>query len=298
MHGRLDSLLLSLFAVMLMLPATLWPSSLAAQQCELVELRPGYPGYQGFITGVLGIGDHVCLEDLEEQNPGFSKDREDQENAEAASTIGLRGDPEVWTWENWLEIEAERGLTPHCYTCASGARGRVDPVGTGIGYDDPRLILGMGYLGTDNIHRAWERENGFSTWAFRRITDFELMIIVRTFNGPLNVEEVIENAKEFLTRFYDSSGGMQRVNTQSAWDRMVERGGYFNVPGSAATNDQIAIMFMGVLGLEQFMGYQNADYLRTKLTSAMDDWLRERSTGKYQGSFATYLQDIDAEDWY
>lgn len=271
----------------------------AVTGCTLVELHPGYPGYQGYVTGVEGIGDHACLEDLEARNANFSKTREDKANLDAARAIGLSGGPDLWTWENWMQIEAERGMTPTCYTCAGFAGIRAEPTGTGIGYDDPRLILGMGSLGTVTIHRAWERENGLSTWASRRTTDFELMIIVRTFNGPLNAEEVIEIAMDSLGGLYGTTNGTaSRVDTQGAWDRMVERGGYFDVPGSAAIDDQLAIMFLSVLGLEQCMGFQNADYLRTKLTSAMDDWLLELSTGDYRGSFAEYLQDLDAEDWY
>lgn len=90
-------------------------SDVPGAPCTLVELAPGYPGYRGFVTGLFGPGEATCLEELQRRNPWFDRGQQDAENLAAAARLGLAGDPSHWVWENWLAIEAKRGLPLTCY---------------------------------------------------------------------------------------------------------------------------------------------------------------------------------------
>ena len=68
------------------------------------------PDYRGDVTGLDGIGDHAFLEDILASNPGFDPPLEDPLNTEAARRLELAGAIIEWTWENWLGVEAERGV--------------------------------------------------------------------------------------------------------------------------------------------------------------------------------------------
>lgn len=87
-------------------------SALGNSGCELVELYPGYPGYIGYVMSVDGVGDHACLEDLEDEDRSFDRKAEDDANLKAARSLSINGGSELWTWENWMAIEAERGMVP------------------------------------------------------------------------------------------------------------------------------------------------------------------------------------------
>ncbi len=113
-------------------------------QCEAVEVYPGYPGYRGYITGLDGVGDIACLDDLEALDSNFDRAAEDTANLAAAARLKLTGSPETWTWENWMAIEAERRLVPTtCYACAiTAASNRPPPTRAPVQSNDPRLLLG------------------------------------------------------------------------------------------------------------------------------------------------------------
>lgn len=273
------------------------PDAEAMQRCELVELRPGYPGYRGFITGVDGIGDHECLEDLEAEDPFFSKSTEDLQNLDAARTLGLRGGPEVWTWENWLMIEAERGLPPTCYYCAfSGAEQRAEPRGTDVQRDDVRLLLGE--IGGYTIFENWKRNNPAApSYTAYQLSDYELRAIATVFYGDLNAEEILEVSEEILNNFFLSEQA-HRLDTRQMWDLMIERGGYFDVPGGVTQDDEFFILAIGLSAMERFIGEQNVTHLAGKLLSAEDDWRDDLADGEFDGSFTEYLRAIDAQDWY
>ncbi len=159
-----------LVVVMLLALTAPWTNAVAlaaAAQCELVELYPGYPGYQGFVTGVDGVGDYACLEDLESADATFSKSRQDRLNREAAEELDITGSMDVWTWENWLAIEAERGLTPTCYYCAfAAAEARPEPRDVPRDPSDPRLLAGR--FGETTINqRYFEERDMISRFAYQ-----------------------------------------------------------------------------------------------------------------------------------
>lgn len=110
--------------------------------CTLVELRPGYPGYRGFVTGLYGAGEAACLEELATLYPWFDPATEDAANAAAAASLGLTGDPSVWVWEHWLAIEAARGLLPACYLAAYQQMPAGGFASLPAADDDPRLLVG------------------------------------------------------------------------------------------------------------------------------------------------------------
>ena len=114
---------------------------LTSAQCSEVEVFPGYPGFRGYVTGVDGFGDVACLAELEASDSGFDRDDVNRLNQAAASRLGIAGQPTDWTWENWMAIEAERGLAQTCYSCAieDGAV-RGEPSQSIIPPNDPRLL--------------------------------------------------------------------------------------------------------------------------------------------------------------
>jgi hypothetical protein len=122
-------------------------SSQSSSGCTLVELYPGYPGYRGVVTGMLpnwgGLGDWACLQTLESQNPAFDIEAVDAANIAAARRLGIEGQPEDWVWENWMQIEAVRGLPTQCYSCVLMSTGIV-PLNTSVQPDpnDPRIQAG------------------------------------------------------------------------------------------------------------------------------------------------------------
>src|SRR6478735_244309 len=63
-------------------------------QCNLVELYPGYPDYEGYVTGVAGPGQGECLSDLERNNPNFDKSEVNRTNKRAAKSLGIDGLPD------------------------------------------------------------------------------------------------------------------------------------------------------------------------------------------------------------
>ena len=200
-----------------------------AAQCEPVELHPGYPGYRGYVTGLDGVGDHACVEQLLAADPGFHRATQDSLNLGSAARLGLAGLPDEWTWENWLSIEAERGLPPTCYACAiAAAATRPEPVGTPLAPDDPRLLIG-GY-GTDWAFGAvLARRFGASSPAFgavRQLVPFDhtARAIIGMANPHLHV-----NARQMLAAYEDLTETLTtpgvRLDTAFLLDTLLAQGG-------------------------------------------------------------------------
>ena len=90
-------------------------SDVPGAPCTLVELAPGYPGYRGFVSGLFGPVQPPVLKNYNAVILGSIEAQQDAENLAAAARLGLAGDPSQWVWENWLAIEAKRGLPLTCY---------------------------------------------------------------------------------------------------------------------------------------------------------------------------------------
>ena len=224
-----------------------------ANGCELVELYPRYPGYQGYVTGLDGVGDHACLDDLEAQNAVFSRRDEDAANLAAGRRLGLEGPVTTWTWENWLAVEAERGMTPTCYYCAlANANQRPEPVGTPVQYDDPRLLLGR--IGEWNVLNRYTAERGLNYRNVPGVTDYQL----RAISGLANPGRHLSATQLLAT--YDSTldflfgpGGF--LNPDPLLPTLYDQGGYFPLPANASPADQEFALMLGVYGLEAGLAF-------------------------------------------
>jgi len=270
--------------------------SIGAQGCELVELQPGYPGYRGFVTGVGGVGDHECIEDLEDEDADFSKRREDRKNRQAAEDLGIDGGPDVWTWENWLAIEAEHRLPPTCYACAfAEADARPEPRRTGVDRDDPRLQCGV--FGEATYAAACLRVNdyqmigGLADW-----DDYELRAAVWLANrkSHLNAEELMEGYDWLLEEMLKPYGESMAPDPRAMWDRLVEQGSYFAIPDDLWVEDQVFLFYLGLFSLNRFLGQANTETLYLMTEQAEYDWYLE---GANSMTFSEYLQDIGADEW-
>lgn len=275
-------------------PSTNVGALATAAQCTLVELYPGYPGYQGFVTGVDGMGDHVCLEDLESQNPSFSKSREDRLNRAAAETLGIKGPMNVWTWENWMAIEAERDLIPTCYSCAFVAGdARLEPQGVSPDSDDPRLLAGR-LLGT-TIADRYATENGIF-YRGTPLEDYQLRAwayLVFTDDHP-NADDLLKHYETLLDAWHSAigDGGLSLYDSIDDMCRtLIEQGGYFPVPSTAHPDDQLFAMYIGLYSFAQLW---TPDYSNV-VAGIFDEYVR---AWQYQYSdemnFGEYLRSVNA----
>lgn len=281
---------LSGMVILVLLPIMLSvsPQRVVAESCNLVELRPGYPGYLGYVTGVDGIGDHACEEELEREDPSFSKRDEDRENRRAAQRLGIRGSEELWTWENWLAIESERGLTSTCYWCAfANAEQRGVPPYTDIEYSDPRLQCGT--FGDNSVLEAYAMRNGIGYFG-DTLHDYAIRAVAVLTSGEahLNAKELIDAYADILDNYHTAGGSVP--NFAYYWDVIVWRGGYFELPAGATVDDQI---FLVLLAIEPFKGYFPGPFwnaISIQVTTAAEEWRMELARGSNM-SFREYLAE-------
>ena len=225
-----------------------------AKKCTLVELRPGYPGYpgyQGFVTGAQGIGDHECLEDLEEDFPRLSQRTQDRENQQAARSLGIGGSANLWTWENWLAIEGARGLVSTCYVCALFYDGnRTQPQNTDVERDDPRLVSGT--FGDTWLMTYARDQAGAPSW-LPPVDDYAFRALVTLIYGEpyLNAEQLMEAYELYGEQWITESmkPGGSSIDTDWLWHRMLDRGGYFAMPKAASIDDQVFAVTLGFYGI-------------------------------------------------
>jgi probable HAF family extracellular repeat protein len=181
-------------------------------------------------------------------NPSFDKDAEDAANAAAARAIGLHGTPIDWTWENWMAIEAERGLLPTCYSCLILENG-PGPDRQTAAWDaaDPRLR--MGGVGTSEAIANAAVEAGLGTTAaaiFRDQfgDDYGLRAYVSLIlPGHQTASEMLAVYPELLATAAEGRGGGLRGG-QYVWDLTRDQGGYAPTPPTAYIDDQLFMVGM------------------------------------------------------
>jgi hypothetical protein len=255
--------------------------------CTLVELYPGYPGYRGNVTGVMaqwnGLGDYECLEVLERQAPTFDRAREDRANQQAADTLGINGSKELWTWENWLQIEAERGMMPSCYTCLM-LDSAVAPRRTDVQQDpsDPRLLTG--FLGTTIAIPQIANSIGVgsvSAYENRLILnffvndDYVLRSLAYVSGGSRqNAEELYKSMQELVRFAISPYNGMFDLPSAKDLIRYAiwQVGGYTHVPDNAAAADQAAMMVYGLGMLSTVLSPEAASGYLRELYGAIESW--------------------------
>ncbi len=262
--------------------------------CELVELYPGYPGYHGFVTGLDGIGDHACLQNLEAAYPTFDRAREDAVNVAAARRLGLNGQPQDWTWENWMAVEAERGLSPTCYSCAIAvAPNRPEPSGTSVRPDDPRLRIGDMWGNTAMFILASEHNFPPSVVNTTLPYDRNLRAII----GMLNPGRYL-NAADMATAY--SLAGDQLaaqglfINSNVVLNNLIAQGGYAPTPGTAQPDDQVFMIMVGAEAAIRFLAPMLQEAYLQMFTGYAMQWRADLLDG-HAPSFAEWLQQHAVE---
>lgn len=268
----------------------------SSADCTVVQLYPGYPGYRGNITGVMahwgGQGDYECLELLEEADPGFSKSREDRRNERAANDLGIGGSMEVWTWENWMLIESERGMTPSCYTCLmfDSEEAPLNPefhsdsgdirVMTGLpGHTvaiDSILVDLYGHSSVANVHSYFKQD------------DYVLRALAYMQDWTMNATELYGEMTAWIEIAGGGSTGYAPIDYEAVLQTAVwDLGGYVRVSADTAVLDQEVLMWFSILAstipLMDDMELVVIDAFSSSLTGWNDEGNR--------GTLRSYMQD-------
>ncbi|CAN5259734.1 hypothetical protein BH24CHL2_BH24CHL2_6340 [soil metagenome] len=257
--------------------------------CTIVELYPGYPGYRGNITGVMphygGLGDYECMHILEQDFPQFDRAQEDRANQQAADALGINGPMNLWTWENWMLIEAERGLLPSCYTClmfdtmSTPHRMNVYP-----DPDDYRILTG--FIGqTTGIH-AITNSLGASSPGEVRLTseyyagdDYVLRATAYVMGGPTqNAQELYEEMQRWVQHLFLPSDGISNILPSEILRIAIwEQGGYSWVPDNATVDDQVTMMLYAFAVAGTLFGPFVLDSVWFDFDESITSWFAEGS---------------------
>jgi hypothetical protein len=249
--------------------------------CTTVELNPGYPGYRGFVAGLAGSGEVACLEQLQRDFPWFDREHEDQENAAAAVHLGLAGGPKEWVWENWLAIEAERGLPLTCYICAreqfvAGAPFQAAPVDP----NDIRLLVGS--FGSSELLYRLTARNSLEMLQVDNIaaTDYQLRAVAWTaYPGRhINALDLQATFDAIVTAIADD-----RVVDWPPFGIAVTQGGYAPTPSNAAYKDQLFLVGTAMEAQAQIASEGQGNALRVSFNALVREWTAESVGGVTQG---------------
>ena len=262
-------------------------SDVPGAPCTLVELAPGYPGYRGFVTGLFGPGEAACLEELQRHDPWFDRAQQDAENLTAAARLGLAGDPSQWVWENWLEIEAERGLPLTCYIdayrrMAAGepyVRAAVDQfdIRLQVGSIDSNDLLGRTAVGLDVPNYVLQQN--FQTDYYLRATAW-----LTTGLAHANAPEILAAIDLLIESMHTQGGGIPIIH-----ERITTQGGYAPVPRDACPDDQIFIATMTLPPYEfPYPGELHSAMVDT-LHALGNEWRGELAQGSDE-SFRRFLK--------
>lgn len=266
-----------------------------SSSCELVELYPGYPGYRGYITGLDGIGDHECLNDLEAMDPSFSRQSEDSQNTRAARALDISGSMNVWTWENWMAIEAERGMQPACYACLLFDGPGPEPNGASVDVADPRILIGtsMSYLTGDTTALSrLSQKHGVQLQGFASDQHFRALVGLLYAGRHLNAAQMLEAYDEVVEMLYarNSSGNFQYLDVNALSQLLLDQGGYAPTPEDAYPEDQLFLFFCGIFSLQPYYDPYSFDLVMSRLDRLVAEWELERSSSGPTLSFAEFLR--------
>jgi len=267
-----------------------------APGCELVELYPGYPGYRGYVTGLDGLGDYACLEELERMNYGFNRQAVDAANLTAAQRVGLAGQPVEWTWENWMAIEAELGYPPTCYACAILAAPQRTPTsGVTAIPGDPRLLIGdmWGSAAVSTL----SAERGIPAWRVTSVvpTDRVLRALVGMAHPGrhLTAAQIAEGSGAVLDGLVTPGNFL---DVARLWDNLIDQGGYAPTPHRAHPDDQVLMIMLGAEALAGFSVPFVSTGLYNQLQRSGTEWNAAALSGPTV-SFAEWIRQSGARDW-
>jgi hypothetical protein len=225
--------------------------------CTMVELRPGYPGYRGNVTGVMGhaggSADYDCLEKLVEIDPKFDKVREDRANQAAATALGITGSPDLWVWENWMQIEAQRGWLPSCYACLM-VDDASTPFNSGVqaAHNDYRNIVG--FMGQTSAISTTAINLGFDSMTVGRTVDLlgdDYVLRAKAFAvaGPsANALQLQKAFSEVVSTMW--TVGAPYLGPEHIGTVVFRWGGYILTPTGTAPLDQTLTMYYGLVSAE------------------------------------------------
>lgn len=116
-------------------------------------------------------------------------------------------------------------------------------------------------------------------------------------NAPQLLDAYDAYGQEWLAGYYQPGG--EYLLASWLWNRTLDWGGYFPVPGSASPDDQEFIVKVAFAGIHAFPMYPDdiMSMFVTMLQQAIQDWKIEVMQGERQ-SLGEYLVSIGARDWY
>jgi hypothetical protein len=234
-----------------------------------------------------GTGDYVCLQELEAVDRRFGREDEDRANERVARSLGINGTFQDWTWENWMLIEAERGLPSSCYTCLMFNTSE-SPYNPDVlpERDDPRLFIGFPFtrVAIDQITQELFGQASPSSafysddYMFRAEAYFQL-------GTTANAPEILAEMTDKL--YAASQPGVEYYSYQNAIDVILERGGYTWVTGDMSPDDQIFVAVYALWVGIKFVDPLIRESYINNFMAVVSDW---QFTG-YRGSFREYLDE-------
>ena len=265
-------------------------------ECTVVQLYAGYPGYRGNITGVMaqwgGQGDYECLEVLESRDPGFDKRSEDRANQRAADDLGIDGSMDIWTWENWMLIESERGMTLNCYTCLMFDSDET-PLNPELHSDsgDIRVLTGLpghtlaidailvglyGHASVAGIHSYFKQD------------DYALRALAYMQDWTMNASELYEEMTAWVETAAGVSTGYSPIDYEAVLQTAVwDLGGYVNVPADTSPLDQEVLMWFSILASTIPLADDMEVLVVEAFSSSLTGWNAEGN----RGTLRSYMQD-------
>jgi hypothetical protein len=206
--------------------------------------------------------------------------------------LGIRGDLEDFTWENWMAIKAERGLPQVCYYCLI-AEASYFP--TSVLPDDPRM--GMGWFGqkafAEEYFRDSQNRRGLVSMA---PTDDQLRALAGLFadGDLLNAPQTIDLMEEVLDSLFTPG---QYIDPSGLWDTLISQGGYVPAPDDIAPPDQLFLVFAGFYAISPYMTTTVLMGVQGQLDRAATAWQDELLRDRGAPSFGEYLRDEGAARW-
>lgn len=264
--------------------------------CPFVELLPGYPGFKGFVTGVDGVGDYACLTDLKAVS-GFSRGRTDAAHLQAAHDLGIDGDLEDFTWENWTAIEAQQGLPATCFLCALfSSDSRQEPAPRDM--TDARLLIGD--IDSDAmIYRLKEQYGVGQSLLNHGYTDYDLRILATLTSNSYypNAPELVDLIDYVFSALTGANGNQDYLDPLSYWYAIIDRGGWFLLPQSASPEEQLANFQVAVYATRNMWSTDTFNNLTKFLDQRLPEWEMDFRSGATSLDLRSWLRSNEADGW-
>lgn len=269
-------------------PPTRADARIVCPGSEVVELRPGYPSYRGFVTGLVGEGETACLDYLEDLDPSFDIDNEDLANLSAARSLGVWGDSDDWPWEVWMAVEVERNLPLTCYSCLL-LDPPFPPQMPTFGAD-PRIMMG-------GFGQSWIATRVCTdlnvTYAIPNVpADYEVRAIIGLANPGMFIpaSEAIPLYEETISSYFEPG---QFIDPTPLMRTLADQGGYVPVSEDLLPPDQVFVVAMGIFAMRTLLVEFAYNALLGNFDAMVTGWESELMTNPSAPSFSEWLGDND-----